>query len=194
VDEDTLANPHFDLGNWYCVCKFPRDLVEFEDDLNIDFSVFNRLTVFSLFENNSFNNEEEDLPDLHPGSDSSDDEDGPPGLYPISEVEPELEDNKDIPSLQSILDSDEDSDNHSDYMLDGELTENLDDDTIVYMSETDSDIDGQPYRPIGDVLGEMVAMILEVLDHYPGDSLFLQLNQTWFSISHIDHEFICIED
>jgi len=142
MDEDTLTNLHFDLGNWYHVHRFPRDLAEFEDDLNIDFSVFNRLTVFSLFENNSFNNEEEDLPDLHPGSDSSDDEDGPPGLYPISEVEPELEDNKDMPSLQSISDSDEDSDNHSNYMLDGELTENPDDITIMYMSEMDTDIDG----------------------------------------------------
>jgi len=101
---------------------------------------------------------------------------------------------KDIPSLQSISDEDEDSDNHSNHMSDGELTENPDDDTIVYMSEMDTDIDGQPYHPIGDVLGETVAMILEALDHYPGDSLFLQMNQTQFSISHIDHEFIHIED
>ena len=185
VDKTFLQNPHIDLGDWYHAKCFPKSAGTLENDLNIDFSIFDRTWVFSVFKNDVFN-EDKDLPALHPGNESDDESPGlqsgadldsedvdPPRLWPINEVESELEDNDDLPDLQSVLDSDEEVDYlSSDDISENELTDNPDDDTIINVSDTDTETDERPYRPIGDILSETIVWILDASVPYPHDSLF----------------------
>ena len=100
----------------------------------------------------------------------------------------------DIPDPQSSSDSGDDEDHHSDNMSGGDLMKNTEDGTFFDASETGTDVDRRPYRPIGDILGEMIAMIREGLDPYPGDLLYPPLSQTWFSVYRINDDFMRIED
>ena len=101
VDKSFLLNPHVDLGNWYHAKCFPKSVETPDDDLNIDFSIFDRVWVLSIFENDIFVNESEDLPVPHPGSGSDDET---PGLQ-SGETDSEGGDNDDLPGLQSVSDS-----------------------------------------------------------------------------------------
>ena len=97
VDKAILTNSWFGLGNWYRTKRLPKAFKTLDDNLMVDFSVF-------------IPEKDEGLPDLHPGENSeSECSQGPPGLYPISEEESETDDRDEMPDLQSVSDSDEES-------------------------------------------------------------------------------------
>ena len=151
MDDDALANPHFDLGNWYRSKRWPK-LETLEGDLEGDFSALDLPWVLSIFEDCNLTNEEDDLPDL-----------------------------------ESVSDSDEEA-NHQ--PSNNEWTDNPDDDTVIDVSDEDTETDGQPYRPIGDILSETVARILDASDLYLGDSVFPQVPHIRFRAYIIDDNFI----
>jgi len=180
MDKTVLTNSWFDLGNWYHTRQFPKALGKLDDDLLVDSSMFNP-------------EENDDLPDLYPGSDSDSDDDSPPGLYPISEEDPESDNRDEMPDLQSVSDSDEESDRLTE-LLDDELTDNPDDEAIMGVSDSDTEISERPYHPIGDILGAMVTQILNALGPYPGDSLYPQSHCNRFTVYQVEGDFFHIED
>ena len=175
VDKSFLLNPHVHLESWYRTKHFPTLVETPDDDLNIDFSIFDHVWVFSIFENDAFINESENLPVPHPGSgsddeipglqsgtDSDSEHEGSSILWPISETDSEWEDNNDLPGLQSVSDSNKElEDPPPDNTSEDELTDIPDDDTMVHMSDTETETDCQ--KPLH---GFLMLQILTLVIHY----------------------------
>ena len=130
-----------------------------------------------LIDPSIFAPEDDDLPELYPGSDLDLDDEGPPGLYPISEE-----------------DINEEFDQLTEQVSEGEQTDNSNDDTVVSLSGSETEVLKQPYYPIGDILGTMVALILNASGPYPGDSLYPQSHCSRFMFYRVEGDFFHIED
>ena len=82
---------------------------------------------------------------------SDSDNDGPPGLYPISEEY-----------------FGEEFDRLIEPVSEGEQTDSSNNDTAVSLSGSETEVLERPYYSIGDILGTMVALILNASGPYPG--------------------------
>ena len=161
VDKSILTNSWFDLKNWYRTRRLPKAFKAWDDDLLIDFSIFTP--------------KDDNLPELCPGSDS--DNDGPPGLYPISEE-----------------DFDEEFDRLTEPVSEGEQTDSSNNDTVVSLSGSETEVLERPYYSIGDILGTMVALILNASGPYPGNSLYPQSRRNRFTVYRVEGDFFRVED
>ena len=148
MDKAILMNSRFDLGNWYCTKRLPKNFNKWDDNLLVDLSIFSP-------------EKDDSVPDLYHGDDLDSDNEDPPSLYPISEEESEMDDRDEMPDLQ----------------------DNPDDDTVMDWSDSNMEINERPYCPIGDILGETVALILDASEPYPGDSLYPQSRRHRFSVN-----------
>ena len=88
--------------------------------------------------------------------------------------------NDDAPDLQSVSDSDWNEHRGSTSNLSG--------------ASTDSDWDERTYNPMGDVLGEAVARILESSEPYPGDANFSQHLHDRFEVVRVGDDQYQVHD
>jgi hypothetical protein len=184
ISGSALRNIHFDLANWYRTHRYPKSAISSSsDDEGFDFKLLDAVINPSPTWENVTDLSDCDL------SLEFDDSTSIPDLQSVSDLS---EFTDDLPDLQSVSDSDveELSSNYAttDHIhTDGSI---IDEDSL----ESVFDSAERPYRPIGEVLGNILARILTACEPYPGDHQFHYSGGRRFKVVRIADDTYRIHD